>query len=79
MVTGSYLPIITLNVNGFNAPTKRHIEWTQKQTNNNNNNKKKNTALSVNIDEETAWSQKKKYPKWLEETGHCAWSYVCSH
>ena len=25
MVTGSYLPVITLNVNGLNAPTKRHI------------------------------------------------------
>ena len=30
---GSYLSIITLNVNGFNAPTKRQrlAEWTQKQ------------------------------------------------
>ena len=24
MATGSYLSIITLNVNGLNAPTKRH-------------------------------------------------------
>ena len=33
MVTGSYLSIITLNVNGLNAPTKRQrlTEWTQKQ------------------------------------------------
>ena len=33
MVTGSYLPIITLNVNGLNAPTKRQrlVEWIQKQ------------------------------------------------
>ena len=33
MVTGSYLVIITLNVNGLNAPTKRHrlTEWIQKQ------------------------------------------------
>ena len=33
MVTGSYLLIITLNVNGLNAPTKtqRRAEWTQKQ------------------------------------------------
>ena len=30
---GSYLSIITLNVNGLNAPTKRQrlAEWTQKQ------------------------------------------------
>ena len=33
MTTGSYLSIITLNVNGLNAPTKRHrlAEWIQKQ------------------------------------------------
>ena len=33
MVTGSYLAIITLNVNGLNAPTKRHrlTEWIEKQ------------------------------------------------
>ena len=33
MATGSYLSVITLNVNGLNAPTKRQIlaEWIQKQ------------------------------------------------
>ena len=33
MVTGSYLLIITLNINGLNAPTKRQrlAEWIQKQ------------------------------------------------
>ena len=33
MVTGTYILIITLNVNGLNAPTKRHrlAEWIQKQ------------------------------------------------
>ena len=33
MATGSYLPIITLNVNGLNFPTKRQrlTEWIQKQ------------------------------------------------
>ena len=33
MVRGSYLSIITLNINGLNAPTKRHrlAEWIQKQ------------------------------------------------
>ena len=33
MATGSYLSIITLNVNGLNAPTKRQrlTEWIQKQ------------------------------------------------
>ena len=33
MTVGSYLSIITLNVNGLNAPTKRQrlVEWIQKQ------------------------------------------------
>ena len=33
MVIGTYILIITLNVNGLNAPTKRHrlAEWVQKQ------------------------------------------------
>ena len=33
MVMGTYTSIITLNVNGLNAPTKRHrlAEWVQKQ------------------------------------------------
>ena len=31
MATGSYLSIITLNVNGLNTPTKRLAEWIQKQ------------------------------------------------
>ena len=31
MATGSYLSIITLNVNGLNATTKRLAEWIQKQ------------------------------------------------
>ena len=33
MVIGAYISIITLNVNGLNAPTKRHrlVEWIQKQ------------------------------------------------
>ena len=33
MVTGIYISIITLNVNGLNAPTKKHrlSEWVQKQ------------------------------------------------
>ena len=33
MVTGIYISIITLNVDGLNAPTKRHRldEWIQKQ------------------------------------------------
>ena len=33
MVTGTYILITTLNVNGLNAPTKRHrlAEWIQKQ------------------------------------------------
>ena len=34
MVIGTNISIITLNMNGLNAPTKRHrlAEWIQKQT-----------------------------------------------
>ena len=33
MIIGTYISIITLNVNGLKAPTKRHrlAEWIQKQ------------------------------------------------
>ena len=33
MAIGTYISIITLNVNGLNAPTKRHrlVKWIQKQ------------------------------------------------
>ena len=33
MAIGTHISIITLNVNGLNAPTKRHrlVEWIQKQ------------------------------------------------
>ena len=33
MAIGTYISMITLNVNGLNAPTKRHrlAEWLQKQ------------------------------------------------
>ena len=33
MAIGTYISIITLNVNGLNTPTKRHrlAEWKQKQ------------------------------------------------
>ena len=31
MVIGTYILIITLNVNGLNAPTKRLDKWIQKQ------------------------------------------------
>ena len=31
MVIGTYISVITLNVNGLNAPTKRLVEWRQKQ------------------------------------------------
>ena len=32
MVIGTYIPIITLNINGLNAPIKSHrlAEWIQK-------------------------------------------------
>ena len=33
MITGTYIPIITLTINGLNAPIKKHrlAEWIQKQ------------------------------------------------
>ena len=33
MAIGTYIPIMTLNINGLNAETKRHrlAEWIQKQ------------------------------------------------
>ena len=33
MAIGTYISIITLNINGLNAPTKRHnlAEWVKKQ------------------------------------------------
>ena len=33
MAIGTYISLVTLNVNGLNAPTKRHrlAEWIQKQ------------------------------------------------
>lgn len=33
MIINTYLPIITLNVSGLNAPIKRHkmVEWMKKQ------------------------------------------------
>ena len=33
MTIGTYVSIITLNVNGLNSPSKRHrlVEWIQKQ------------------------------------------------
>ena len=36
MAIGTYISIVTLNVNGLNAPTKRHrlTEWIQKQDQN---------------------------------------------
>ena len=34
MITGTYILIITLNVNGLNSPNKRHrlAEWIQNKT-----------------------------------------------
>ena len=34
MVIGAYISIVTINVNGLNAPTKRHrlAEWIEKKT-----------------------------------------------
>ena len=33
MAIGTYIPIVTLNVNGLNAPTKKYrmVEWIQKE------------------------------------------------
>ena len=53
MVIGSYILIITLNVNGLNAPTKRHrlAEWIQKnKTCTYAVDKRPTSDLGINID-----------------------------
>ena len=52
MVIGTYISIITLNVNGLNAPTKRHrlAEWIQNKTHIYAVWKKPTSDLSTHID-----------------------------
>ena len=52
MAIRAYISIITLNVDGLNAPTKRHrlAEWIQKQNASIKNNKnKKNPVYMLSI------------------------------
>ena len=48
MPIGTYVSIITLNVNGLNSPTKRYrlTEWIQKQTPNNQENANRNIRIN---------------------------------
>ena len=48
MAIGTYISIITLSVNGLNAPTKRHrlTEWIQKQVQNNQENVNRNIRIN---------------------------------
>ena len=52
MAIGTYISIITLNVNGLNAPTKRHrlAEWLQNKTHIYAVYKKPNSDLRTHID-----------------------------
>ena len=52
MAIGTYISIITLNVKGLNAPTKRHrlVEWVQKQDHICAIYKKPNSGLKTHID-----------------------------
>ena len=52
MAIGTYVSIMTLNVNGLNAPTKRHrlAEWLQKQDHIYVIYKKLNSDLKTHID-----------------------------
>ena len=52
MAIGTYISLITLNVNGLNAPTKRHrlAEWLQKQDHIYVIYKKLNSDLKTHID-----------------------------
>ena len=52
MAIGTYISLITLNVNGLNAPTKRHrlAEWIQKQDHIYAIYKKPNSDLKTHID-----------------------------
>ena len=52
MAIGTYISIITLNVNGLNAPTKRHrlVEWILKQDHTYAVYKKPTSDLKTHID-----------------------------
>ena len=52
MAIGTYISIITLNVNGLNAPTKRHrlAKWIQKQDPYIRHLKKPTSDLKTHID-----------------------------
>ena len=52
MAIGTYISIISLNVNGLNAPTKRHksAEWIPKQDPYNTVYKKPTSDLKTHID-----------------------------
>ena len=52
MAIGTYISIITLNVNGLNAPTKRHrlAEWIQNKTHISGVYKKPTSDLKTHID-----------------------------
>ena len=52
MAIGTYISIITLNVNGLNAPTKRHrlTEWIQSKTHTYAVYKKPTSDLKTQVD-----------------------------
>ena len=61
MAIGTYISIISLNVNGLNAPTKRHksAEWIPKQDPYNTVYKKPTSDLKTHID--WTWEDGKIY------------------
>ena len=68
MAIGTYISIITLNVNGLNSPTKRHrlAEWIQKQDQRICCLQETISDLKTHIDEK--WEDGKYIPcKWEEE------------
>ena len=69
MVIGTYISIITLNINGWNAPTKRHrlADWIQNKNHLNAAYKKLTSELKIHT--EWKWGDGKRYFMQMETTG----------
>ena len=62
MVRGSYISIITLNVNGLNAPTKREVGWMDIKQD-----------PYICCQKETYLRPKDAYREWLNKDIPCKW------
>ena len=77
MAIGTYISIITLSVNGLNAPTKRHrlTEWIQKEDLINAVYKRPTSDLGIHTDWQ--WGDGKRYSMQMEIKGKL--KYQCSY